>query len=160
MLPNILSIQSDQSEIKEQVLSYLRGSVFHVTNEKGFNGIMKSKAILNNKDNRFEYTFPQSKGSYGINRGYICFFDFRKASLEDIEETILRFDFIHHKFRESNPHYFLLRKEYHDEVISCDIARKDVAYSEMWIPETECWFPRDVPITYIDIIIKLHHSNP
>src|SRR5229473_5806372 len=59
-------------ELREIVLPKLRGSVFHVTTRPRYRGIVRERAILNNKDGRFPFLFGQSANSWGRKRGYVC----------------------------------------------------------------------------------------
>ena len=72
---------------REQILSLLRGHVFHVTKDEGYQGIMKDGMIKHNQDGQFSFSYPQSKNNWGRMKGYVSLNDLRNVSDKIIEET-------------------------------------------------------------------------
>jgi len=82
------TINCPELELEKVVLPKLLGSVFHVTNVAGLKGIRKDKMIRNNKDARFPFTWDQSARNYGRNRGYVCLWDLRNITNEQLDVAL------------------------------------------------------------------------
>jgi hypothetical protein len=130
----INKVTCDQARLKECLLPKLRETVFHVTSGEGLEGILEEKMILPNTTNRrFNYSYPQSANSFGVKRKYICLFDLRDKSNEIIDETLLKFYFLNHNVWEKNI-LLIINPNMYGDLIQNDAAKKEIGFSEMWIP--------------------------
>jgi hypothetical protein len=152
-------IECKHSELEDTVLPLLIDTVFHVTNEKGFKGIMSDGFIRNNKDDIFEYSFSQSKNSYGRKKGYICLFDFRNKSEDIIQNALLKYYFLHPFHDENRTYFFQISAVTYPNLIDVTEAKREIGYSRVWIPKVECWFPHDFSIEYIEKVIDVRIIN-
>ncbi len=143
-------------ELREIVLPKLRGSVFHVTTRPRYRGIVRERAILNNKDGRFPFLFGQSANSWGRKRGYVCLFDLRTATDEQVEFGLDRLYFLDPAPDVGNPLFLLLDASFHAELIPWTAGTSQ----EMRIPQVECWYPGDVELTKIRKVIDVRVKRP
>lgn len=144
-----------RSELKNKLLPLLYGRVFHVTTKEAYSSIICQKIIRNNMREEFSFVFPQSKNSYGRKRGYVCLFDLRSATPCQIQDALLKYDFLNPFEGRSDPYFFIVSSSGYSHLIKNSDAKSEIGYKEMWIPYVECWFPHDLPLEYINKIIKL-----
>ena len=69
-------VKIELKENRQEVLSFLKGEVFHLTTRNAYQSIFKGGLLLNNKDGQFKIN-SSSKKSFGRLCGYVCFFDLR-----------------------------------------------------------------------------------
>ena len=141
-------------QLKEELLPLLLGKVFHVTSSKGYKGIIEEGAIKHNRDEKFDFTFSQSKGSYGRKRGYVCLFNLKDVSGENIKEALYRYYFLN-PFNDYYPHFLFISSHITDSLISWKVAVKESNYKEMFIPYVEYWYPTDLPLKYVESVIRV-----
>jgi len=146
-------ISSKPGQPGEPILPLLKGHVFHVTTEEGYQGIMKDGMVKNNRNCEFPYSYGQSKNSYGRKRGYVCLFDLRDASDEIIKESLRKFSFLNPEKALDNPFFLILSEEAYPHLILEDQARRDNPY-QMRVPYIECWYPGHIPIDKIERVIE------
>lgn len=152
----VLNINVHNNDIGDKILPLLLNKVFHVTSQSAFNLIEKDYKIKNNKENVFDYVFgPQSENSYGRKRGYICLMDLRSKNTKQIEEALFKLSFLN-PFRKDkgNPFYLIASPSIYPDLIDSIHAQKEVGLSEMWVPEVECWYPNNLSLGKIDLVIK------
>ena len=152
-------IECEHAQLKNKVLPLLIDTVFHVTNKKGFKGIISEGFIRNNKNNDYEYSFGQSQNSYGRKRGYICLCDLRNKSEEIVYEALLKYYFLHPFYDENKSYFCQISAVIYPSLIDVSEAKREIGYSEMWIPKVECWFPHDLSIDHIEKIIEVKVIN-
>lgn len=157
---------------KDFIPKVLNGNVFHVTNEIGFNGIIKDNYIKNNQDKKFKYIYGQSEGSFGRVRGYVCLFDLRnKVNIfekigEDGYGLLIQY---------LNPKSFIfcLKKIEYPSLIEwteAKIAKENYTKKYVngdyktpvdWynVADFECWYPKDIHLNQIEKIIELKYKK-
>ena len=143
----------------ENLLSLLKGNVFHVTRRELYEQIIQDGRINNNKDGKYGLN-SSSQNSFGRNNGYICFFDLREQNFDRISRTIewyydflgpTWFEIIHADYCEFKMAYFILREKYHSNLI----VYKDVSLKGKLnhaVPHTEAWIEDHVPLEWIATI--------
>ena len=99
----VTSIKLHYSNLKEELLPLFLGKVFHVTTKDACSSIMAEKKIRNNMKGEREFVFPQSENSYGRKRGYVCLFDLRSATTEQIQDALMKFYFLNPFRHRSDP---------------------------------------------------------
>ena len=144
---NLISIECIAEERKEKLLPLLKGNIFHVTSLEALDMIVKEGIIRNNKDGEMNYTYPQSKISYGNMQGFVCLFDFRDIEASDICWTSRKYSIFGRNV------FLLLRNEYWVDVIKP--KDRHLGPKEMYIPESEVWYPGDNEITKIKTCIRV-----
>jgi len=153
-------------------LNRLRGKVFHLTTKKAFEKIKTDGFIFNNKNGRFGLN-TSSENSFGREQGWICFFDLRNKSDQDIEETLIRYNFLGPswfceygvEFSEMNMAYLILNSSSYDKLIRNESPKSSWIENKkgmMYIPETECWYPGDLPLSFIKetIVVRIFQDAP
>lgn len=120
-----------------EVHRLLGAGVFHATSSMGWRGIVATGAILPN-DGQLQYTFPQSKGNWGVKLGGVCLFDLPQATMEQQLDTIDRWGHCATPFQ---PVTILLEldKTKLCRFISNRTARETVGHREFYIPYVEAW---------------------
>ena len=140
-------------DLREKLLPRLLGTVFHVTSSAGLAGIRASGLIRSNQDGSIKSTYPQSEASYGRRRGYVCLFDLRSVTGQQLEDALMKFDFLDPSgAKDQDPAFLFLAEPEHKELIPCTTAR---GTPEVWVPYIESWYPRDLPITRISRILEV-----
>ena len=153
------SIDFEDVEYKDQLLWLLRDKVFHVTTAKAFENIQKDGFIYGNQDAKYPLN-PTSLNSFGRCRGWVCLFDLRGKSDEEIDNVLSRFyNFLRPKwfvklneseyYNESRLVYLCLSQAYYNELVPNREASQNDKRSQ-FIPEVECWYRGNIPIGYIE----------
>lgn len=149
-----------QDELRDKFLPKLREKVFHVTSYEGYKMIEKEGMIKSNANGKMGYTYPQSETSYGRKRGYICLFDLRSKTEDEIENAIECFYFLGDYRLGDKQTYLIMHEEIYADLIDSSRAKAEIGFKEMWIPNVECWYPRDLPLSSIKEIIVLNINRP
>jgi len=155
----IESIDFEDIGFKDKLLGLLRDKVFHVTTAKAFENIQKDGFIYGNQDAKYPLN-PTSLNSFGRCRGWVCLFDLRGKSDEEIDNVLSRFyNFLRPKwfvklneseyYNESRLVYLCLSQAYYNELVPNREASQNDKRSQ-FIPEVECWYPGNIPIGHIE----------
>ena len=155
----IESIDFEDTEYKDQLLGLLRNKVFHVTTAKALESIQKDGFIYENKNAKYPLNESSLK-SFGRCRGWVCLFDLRGKSDEEIDNVLSRFyNFLRPKwfvklneseyYNESRLVYLCLSQAYYNELVPNREASQNDKRSQ-FIPEVECWYPGNIPIGHIE----------
>lgn len=147
-----------RDELESIVLPKLRGTVFHVTSQVGFEGIQATDSVYANGDGRFPFTFPQSENGFGRRRGYVCLFDLREVTDEQLTHALEGYYFLDPFGKKQNPIFLFLSPDSYDQVIHWSATKGD--YTEMWVPYVEAWYPRDLPLSIIVKVLALDVEHP
>ncbi len=139
------------AELEVTLLPRLIGPVFHVTSWKGYEGILKSGAILSNQDGRFGFTFPQSENSFGRQRGYVCLFDLRSVPGEDLKLALRKFYFLNPHWCDDRPVFLLLSDAFHHELIPWTAGDAE----GIRIPDVEAWYPGNIELEKISNVLEV-----
>jgi hypothetical protein len=145
-----------QEQLREALLPRLMGMVFHVTSRTSYRGIRKDKAILNNRDRRFAYTFPQSEGNSGRERGWVSVFDLRNVPEGELDAALDKFPVLDpfHR-RPDTPVFLVLDEAFHAELkpwTEGAIGRR--------IPYVEAWYPGDIALNKIRLVLDVKVQRP
>lgn len=144
-------------DFTDTLLDRLRGHVFHVTSLSSFRKIQTDGFIDTNEKSQYKtpFGFPSS---YGRRKGYVCLFDLREKSNEDIRFAHDCLPFTH-PTRQLGPlvAYLLLAESAFTKLISPEMAVKDVgAHRSMaWIPRIECWFPGQITLDFVSSVLSV-----
>src|SRR3989304_4690572 len=76
-----------------EMLSLLKGTVFHLTTQESYKDILKCGMICNNKDGRFNLN-TGSENSFGRLNGCVCFFDLRDKDNDAINDILEMYYFL------------------------------------------------------------------
>lgn len=151
----IKEIECYSDVLREEFLPYLIGKVFHVTTARGFREILKSGSIVNNKDEDFDFAYPQSGNSYGRKRGYICLVDLRDVPDEKLHPAIDKYYFLNPSSCNDNPVFLFISEDLYSDLILWTQARGEIGFKEMFVPYVESWYPGDISAEYIINAINL-----
>jgi hypothetical protein len=166
-----ITIEYKDKPFEEELLELLKGNIFHVTSYENFKLIKSTEMIANNLKKSFALN-PGSDGCFSIIKGYVSFFDLRHTSTETINQTLSKYYFLSPPWFRVNEHYrdtfdivFLIFDKKHANKLIINSAA--VEYREnnklsfiQYIPQTECWFPGDVPLKYITKSFHVIISRP
>ena len=168
----IEEIEYVDEDYVEDLLRRLRGSIFHLTTKKSFELIREDGFVLHNKERRFALNVASEK-SFGRSRGWICLFDLRELSREDIEDTLDRYYFLDPSwfkqyepdFTESNLAYLYLHPKAYAEIVPNETAMRvwqETKRYEHYVPKTECWYPGDMPLACVEkiLLVRVYKSAP
>lgn len=155
MSVKVTSIKLHYSNLEQELLPLLLGKVFHVTTKDACSDIMAEKIIRNNMNGDYKSHFPQSKNSYGLNRGYVCLFDLRSATTEQIQDALMKLYFLNPFRNKSDPYFLIVSSSVWSKLIDTSVARSEIGFKEMWIPDVECWYPKDLSLDNVDEIIEV-----
>jgi len=158
MSVKVTTIELHYSNLKEELLPLLFGKVFHVTTKDAYFSIMDEKIIRNNMEGKYEFAASQSKNSYGRKRGYVCLFDLRSATTEQIDHALDNFYFLNPRWQRS-AYFFVVSSSVWSQLIETSVAKSEIGFKEMWIPYVECWFPKDLLLDHIDEVIEVKISG-
>ena len=155
----IVNFNYKDQDYKEELMTHLRGQVFHLTSEKTFRDINKSGCIYNSKDNKCQPIW-NSENTFARIHGYICLFDLRDKTDDIIDATLSKYYFLGPScFEEYDKPYFKLNLAYlilspshYDKLIPNEAASNyniETGRATQYIPKTECWFAYKLPIDYL-----------
>ena len=144
---NTIDIACVAGERKTKLLPLLRGNIFHVTSFEALGAIIEEGIIKNNRAGKLKYSYPQSKISYGNKKGFICLFDFRNIKASDIYWSNRKYPIF------SRDGFLLLQDKYWIDIIRPQ--DRHLSIKEMYIPESEVWYPRDIKTTIIETCIRV-----
>lgn len=144
---NTINIECSAREREAKLLPLIGGNIFHVTSLEALDAIMEEGIIKNNRDGKLKYSYPQSKISYGNTKGYICLFDFRNIKDEDIEWSDRKYSIF------GRDAFLLLHDKYWIDIIRPQ--DRHLGIKEMYIPESEVWYPKDIETTKIKTCIRV-----
>jgi hypothetical protein len=141
------------SQLRSSLLPILHGTVFHVTNRTGFDGIIRDGLVRHNHEGNFPYSFPQSTRSYAKARSYVSLFDLRTVSDDQIDRALDDFYFLS-PFRGKNTIFLFISESLYPALIPWTRARDEDAWKEMFIPHVEAFHPGDIPISHISRVLS------
>jgi hypothetical protein len=156
---------------KDDLLKQLIGQVFHLTTKQAFEQIKSEGFVFHNQSQRFNIN-TGSENSSGRKRGWVCLFDLRNKSGEDIGETLIRYNFLgpewfrvsNKEFSELNLTYLILDSSFYEKIVPNEEVKEWIKkkQSEFYIPRTECWYPGDMPLACIHeaIVVKIFQDVP
>ncbi len=147
----------------DDLLARLRGRVFHLTTQAAYDAILKSGAILHNKDEKFRLN-TSSENSFGRLMGYVCLFDIRNDSSEHIDHVLSCYYFLRPQwFGELQEDgtvwklaYLILDSNHHDRLIPYakvhDHHRTTGKFLQA-IPNGEVWIEDRIPVDWIEEVL-------
>jgi hypothetical protein len=131
----------------------LVGNIFHITSKERLLSIQSAgflKAITGND------TFgSQSKSCYGRQKGWICLFDFRSATDEQIEDSChcCLWDLLADKL--INPVALIIHQDAYSEIKFQEEIKPyylNQIIPGLNVPDTECWYPRNLSFEKMDVV--------
>ncbi len=146
---NARELTVEDGDFEAAATELLRGHVFHVTAAHSLPQIVGMGAILPNSDGRFRSPFSQSTNSYGVKRGYVCLFDFRKPNKPHIPSAFECFLGSAVAKYARWPSFLTIDSALYDELITSDTAQRETGGAEVWVPYVECWYPRAISLQAI-----------
>lgn len=164
----ILVLEYRDNEYDEDLLSYLRNRVFHLTTHKSYDLIQKDGAIFtNNRGDRYPVNSGRRK-CYGNCHGLVCLFDLRGKHKTEIDDGLLRYNFLRppgthfevgsEQFIERRMVYLLVSPSAYPSLITNDKGPNifnDPSACNFHIPKVECWFPKTLPLTSIEKLLSV-----
>ena len=161
------------AETVSELLSHLRGKVFHVTSRTKYEAILTSGGIMNNRDGSLGIN-SSSKHSYGRLKGYVCLFDLRNIDEKTISEVLGKYNFLRPAwfgkmqptFEEWNLTYLLLAPNKYQNLIPYEAACHDIGVNGngfLAIRKAEAWIPERIPLEWIETIYNVEvicHAPP
>jgi hypothetical protein len=127
-----------------KVFPYLRHGLCHVTSPTSMLAILDSGVILPSNPTR-PFTFPQTGNSYGLQKGYVCLFDFGVLDEPQYVDFYSRWSTFFFTHRPFTVVVELARGVLGGRLIPNSRAHAEVGYDKVWIPHVEAW--HDGPIS-------------
>ncbi len=152
--PEHLTIETD--EVRIRLLPLLREQVFHVTSRDRFHSIESSGIVNANKDGIFGNTYHRSAGSFARNHGFVCLFDLRNQSEEAIDWGLFCFDNLIPSQLGDDFVFLILSAESYPRIMCWGDPLCPTDHCGQRIPQLECWYPRDMPLSEINRVLFVH----
>ncbi len=149
-----------RDELDDRLLPRLVGRVFHVTSVISLDQILASGEIRPNVDGQFTTTFGFSSNSFFRKRGCISIFDYRFASLKQIEESICKCSPFHVPRSDHKLAYMFLSANEHHRLIPWTKWKEEQAWGEMIVPYVEAGFPGSIPMPSIEEVLRVIIEYP
>lgn len=164
---DLIQLTCEEGET-DTLLAELKGRVFHFT--PSFSEIKQSGRVLNNKDGHLPIN-TSSNDSFGRNMGYVCLFDFRDRSEEELDAVHSNYAFLFPQHFEKAQNdwetfeaaYLILHPDYYDKLIPNDWGSKYNAENPFldFIPKAEVWIKDHLPLEWIDTaLLVTFHRRP
>jgi hypothetical protein len=141
----------------EQVMDFvdtnLVGNIFHITSKERLNDIQSDGFLKATA--RYDTFGSQSKSCYGRKRGWVCLFDFRSVSDEQIENSCqcCLWELLTNKLVE--PVVLIIHEDIHSKVKLQEEIKLDYqnqVIPGLYVPDTECWYPGNLSFEKTDVI--------
>jgi len=158
--PKIEQLAMREADMEALVMPQLLGSVFHVTTRKGLDGILRDGSISSNSDGAHGYVYPQSKNCIGRELDAVCLFDLRDQRQEEVEQWLLCYAIpTVPQLGNSVAFLFLSPSCYHKLILWPELDSK-LKSSGNHIPEIECWYPGNLPVSEISHVVAVDVDRP
>lgn len=152
----IKTIKCKVSEARKILIKELWGKVFHVTNEKGFNGIITAHKIMPNIGSHFGNNWGNKNNSYFRNRGCISVCDLKNnQNINEINDALYKYSFYNLSCNGEITYLMVLDESLHHHLITWEACKKEKAYRETVVPYLESGYPCEIPIDRITLIVKI-----
>ena len=151
------SNENTDDSLNKQIIDFvddnLVGHIFHVTSSERLGDIQASGFL---KPATEHNTFKgQSKKCYAKQKGWICLFDFRSVTDEQIEDSCQSclWDLMTSKL--TTPVVLIINEDIHSEMRFQ--SEEKLLYSSEIIPglcvqDTECWYPGNLSLENISVL--------
>lgn len=142
------------------LLARLRGNVFHLTSITAFREIQKSGCISHTQKS----PHGDSLKSFGRSKGWICLFDLRDISPQEMSEALNRYYFLKPhwsekfsgEYSESDFICLFLSDSYYEHLIPNGMGRsQEKSKNVLYIPKVECWSSKDIPVSHFREILHV-----
>jgi hypothetical protein len=153
-----------------ELLSLLRGHVFHITTQSAHRSIVKTGAALHNRDEIFRLN-THSQNSFGRQMGYVCLFDLRVENEARILDFLGCYYFLKPTWfaeRTSKSSiwdmaYLILNPRYYEKIIPNaqwrSYLKTDNPYLDA-IPYGEVWIENQLPLEWVQTLIRVRIVEP
>jgi hypothetical protein len=162
---DIKGLTVNDAELRDALLPRLLGRVFHVAPLAVFDKICEAGEIRPNTNGKFP-TAMGSTNSFFRNRGCVSFFDYRSASVKQINDSIGKCSPFRLPASESEMDFepkiafLFLSKIAHGQLIPWTKWDEEKALSEKIVPFVEAGYPGPVPITLIEEALRVTITFP
>ena len=92
---------------------------------------------------------------YGRNRGYVCLWDLRNITNEQLHVALDDYYFLNPRFANNSPIFLFISERLFPELIPWTKARDEGA-KEVWVPHAEAWYPGNIPFDNVSHGIRVH----
>jgi hypothetical protein len=167
----IESLEYNDEDYSDSLLSRLRGNIFHVTSQQAFEQIKREGMVLHNKDGNLPNSY---NNSFGSKHGWVCLFDFMDIDDGTVDITLRNFNLFSpqgcevcapdNSEYERNLVYLLIGRKFFCKLVPNHVGveiwnKEGVPYTRI-IERTECWYPDNLPIEYIDKALLVNIRGP
>lgn len=154
-------IECEHSEIEQIILPFLRGRVFHMTEEETFEEICRRGWITGQQQMQHAFAPRQSEQSYGYKRGWVSLYDLSDPTDAEIKESLIRYWLLKTLRSEGTHVVLIIAESAWPLLISWKRASQEGKGKELFIPFVEAWYPGDIPLQLItDSFALTHHRSP
>lgn len=142
-----------------EIIRLLREGVYHSTDEKGLEGIIKSRQIKPSNGS-LPFTSSQSANSYATHKQYVSLFDFETQSEEVCREQFWKCDKFFYTHKGPRILIKLDRKTLAPEIVTYNTAHEEVHYRKVKIPHVEVWYPKPIPLLWAECYFVIFPETP
>jgi hypothetical protein len=145
-------------DLETELLPRLMGRVFHVTPRKTYPGIVSDGWIKSNQTGCLGFTSSQSNVSYFRTRGCVSLIDLRTTTQKQVNDALLKYDFLNpFSSPKDNPAFLLLKesKFCFEQLISWSNA----SLGDMVVPYVEAGYRDRIPLSLVERVLLLDIEN-
>jgi len=148
-------------EFRKIILEKFKGKIFHITNEKNYKKILKSKAILATNDIKNKNINWGSENSMSYFRDKNCislcdlFHNKDKKNILDAMENQYNFYSPRRVVKDKIAYYLVLKETIYDKCITWNSLRLDEKIGKQIVPHLESGIPNKILLSDIAYVVKL-----
>ncbi|KAF0220174.1 MAG: hypothetical protein FD174_1413 [Geobacteraceae bacterium] len=153
----ITIVAGSHSEVRRKLCKNIKGKVFHVTTDVGWEGIQAKGAILpSNSCNEIEKVWTGPAVGYFRSRGCVSLCDFyHNTNMKKIIEATRKYCFYHPSRKSKSSYLLILDHSLYDSLITWDKWKEEKAYRESIVPNLESGFKGSISLAMITGVIEV-----
>lgn len=142
-------IECEHSATEQVLISFLRGRLFHLTNEEAFEDICSYGSVFCKQQPPIALSPRQLENGYGRKRGWVSLYDLSDPANLEIKEALICHWFLR-TIRKENPLVCLIvAEDARPSLISWRRASREMGGAEFFIPFVETWYPGELPLRLV-----------
>ena len=137
------------------VITNLRETVFHVTTQNNFSGIVQASEIRPNVDGAFPSRFGDRSNGFFRKRGCVSLFDLRDVDDETLERQLMKCRPLGTSFGFYDAIVLVVSRAVHPRLISWERWKDEKAYSDMVVPHVEAGHEGGISLDEVDRVYRV-----
>jgi len=144
------------AKARKVLIHRLAGKIFHITDTKGFLGIIATGKIEPNNSGKFGNNWGNKK-SYFRNRGCISVCDFyNNRRPRKFYDATCKYSFYDLSCNKGFSYFMVLQAGLFADIITWDRWKQDREEGEDVVPYLESGYPGEIPLSNLESVIKVH----